>query len=409
VLRNRSFVVTDVVFRTGALGLLGVEPANAMVTDSAAAASAMATGHKVNNDSVSVTPDGKPVGTIMDAAKAAGKRIGLVTTAAVYDASPAAMATHEKSRREAQHIVDRLLALEPDVLMGGGRDYFVPKGMPGGRRLDGNDAMTAFAARGYDIVRDAHGLAFARGPRLLGLFADEDMDFEIDRDPKRQPSMAEMLGAALRVLSADSPRGFVLFVENENIDSAGHRNDAAALIRDLWAFDDAARVALDYQRRAPGETLVIVAGDHETGGLSITYALKDLSSGGSRNRFYASDAHLRMVSRIDISLRAAASLLGSKPTPQALDALIAQHFPGFHLDPDLRAAILERRRIERNVGFVVEGALSRMIARQTAFYWGTGGHTTEPVVVGALGPGAEAFRGYRVNTDFGKALLELIR
>jgi alkaline phosphatase len=388
--------------------LLTVHSADSFVTDSAAAATAMSTGHKTNNGMSGVTPDGAAVKTAMQAAKARGKRIGLVTTAAVHDASPAAFAVNAKSRRDAAAIVDQYLALEPDVLLGGGRDYFVPEGTGGGRRKDGRDMLAAFLARGYQIVQDPAALRNASGSRLLGLFGDQDLDFEIDRNPREQPSTAEMTAAALRVLSAENPNGFVLFVENEGIDTAGHRNDAAALMRDLWALDDAVQVALEFQKRAPGQTLIIVTGDHETGGLSVSYALRDLSSLSSSNRFSPADAHLRMVSGIRMSISRAAQLLGRKPSGETLDKVIAEAFPGFRLDEDVRAAILEGRPLERNVFYVPHGALARMVSRQTGFYWGTTGHTTEPVLVGALGPGAVAFRGYMDNTDFGKLLHRLI-
>jgi alkaline phosphatase len=234
------------------------------------------------------------------------------------------------------------------------------------------------------------------------------MHHEIDRDARKEPSPSQMAAAALRVLASDNPNGFVLFFEDENTDTAGHRNDAAALIRDLWAFDGAVQVALDFQRRAPEETLIIVTGDHETGGLSWSYNLRDLSSISANNRFYPDKSHLEMVSRIRISLERAAELLGRKPTPQLLDKVISENFPGFTLDPDLRAAILEGRTIERNMTYVPHALLGRMIARQTGFYWGTTGHTTEPVVVGAIGPGEAAFRGYMDNTDFAKALQRLL-
>jgi alkaline phosphatase len=407
-LRNKPFVITDVVFRQGSLGLLTVHSADSFVTDSAAAATAMSTGHKTNNGMTGMTPDGKPVRTVMEAAKARGKRIGLVTTAAVHDASPAGFAAHAKSRRDAQTIVNQYFDLEPDVLLGGGRDFFLPKGMGGGKRNDSRDMLTAFRDKGYDVVQSPAALREARGKRLLGLFSDEDLDFELDRKPQEEPSTAEMAAAAIRVLSADNPNGFVLFIENEGIDTAGHRNDAAALIRDLWALDDAVQLALDFQRRTPGETLIIVTGDHETGGLSVSYALRDLSSVSSANRLSPADAHLQLVSGIRVSLERAVELLGRKPTEASLDKVLAENFPGFILDADLRSAILERRVLERNVFYIPHGALARMVSRQTGFYWGTSGHTTEPVIVGAIGPGAELFRGYMDNTDFGKILHKLI-
>ena len=407
VLRNQPFVTTDVVFREGALGVLITSPSNAYATDSAAAGSAMATGFKVNIGALSVTPEGKPVPTVMEVAKARGKRIGMVTTATVYDATPAAFSLHARSRRDYQVLVDQYLALEPDVLMGGGADYFLPSGVPGGKRKDGKDIVAAFRAKGYQVTRNPAELNSATGAKLLGLFAEEDMDFEIDRDPSREPTTAEMAAAALKALSRSSPNGFVLLVENENIDTTAHANDAASLMRALWAFDDAVKVALDFRRRNP-DTLVIVTGDHETGGFSPTYALKDLSTLSSKNRFYTGDEQLRMLERITMSLNRVKEKLGRKPSGEVLDKLLAEHFPGFRLDPDLRERVLSQKTRERNFTYVPQSLLGRMVARQTGYYWGTSGHTTQPVLAGAIGPGAELFRGYQDNTDFGKHLHRLI-
>jgi alkaline phosphatase len=407
VLRQQPFASTDIVFREGTLGLVMTGPHGAYVVDSAAAASALSTGFKVENGAVSVTPDGKPVRTAMQAAKAAGKRIGLVTTATVYDATPAAFSINARSRRDSQALVDQLLAMEPDVLMGGGADYFLPAGSPGGKRKDGRDIIAAFRAKGYQVARDSAGLKAATGPRLLALFADGDMDFELDRDPVKEPTTAEMAAAALKALS-DSPNGFVLLIENENIDTASHANDAASLMQALWALDDAVKVALDFRRRVP-DTLVIVTGDHETGGFSPTYALRDLTILSSKNRFYSGDEHLRMIGRITTSLNAVNEKLGRKPSGEALDKAIAEHFPGFRLDSDLREHILKQQPLERNFSYLTQNALGRMVARQTGYYWGTSGHTPEPAVVGAIGPGAELFRGYQDNTDFGRHLHRLIQ
>ncbi len=326
LLRQQSFATTQVMFREGTLGLLSTQPHGFYVTDSAAAASAMSTGFKVENGAVSITPDGKPQTTLMQSAKAAGKRIGLVTTATVYDATPAAFAVNAKSRRDSQLLVDLLFDLQPDVLMGGGAEYFLPATVQGGKRKDGKDVIAAFRARGHDVVRDIGSLKATGGDRLLGLFALEDMDFEIDRDPDVQPSTADMAAAALKALSTNSPNGFVLLVENENTDTAGHANDAPSLMRALWAFDDAVKVAIEFQRRNP-DTLLIVTGDHETGGFSPTYAQKDLSSLSGSNRFTAGDEQFRMLERVSMSLGRLHELLGKKPGSEVLDPLLSKHFP----------------------------------------------------------------------------------
>jgi alkaline phosphatase len=405
VLRQQSFATTDIVFKQGVLGLASTYPHGAFVTDSAAAGSAMSTGFKVVNGAISITPDGKPVRTAMEVAKASGKRIGLVTTATVYDATPAAFSVHAKSRTESQNIVDQYLALEPDVLLGGGAEYFLPA--PGGKRKDGKDVIAAFRAKGWQVARNSAELKSASGPKLLGLFSDDDMDFEIDRDAAKEPNTEEMAAAALKALSQSNANGFVLLVENENTDTAGHANDAAALLRALWAFDDAVKVALEYQRSHP-DTLILITGDHETGGFSPTYALKDLSSLASSNRFTVGEAQLKMLSRITMSFNMVKEKLGDKPACPALDELLAKHFPGFTLDKDLRELVLTGRPLERNTSYLPQNTLARMVARQAGFYWGTSGHTPEPVVIGALGPGAQLFRGYQDNTDFGKSLHRLI-
>ena len=394
LLRNSGFAVTDVVFHQGTMGVLTTHAYEAFATDSAATASAMSTGVKTTVGAIGVGPDGKPARTAAEVAKAHGKRIGLVTTAEIYDASPAAFSVHAKNRREADSIVSQYLALEPEVLLGGGADKFPPP------------VLSAFQAKGYTVAHNGAELRAANGKRLLGLFAEESTSYAID-GAAGEPTFADMMRAALKTLSADNPKGFFLFFENENTDTAGHRNDAAALMRDLWAFDEALRVALEFQRGSP-ETLIVVTGDHETGGLSITYAFKDLTDTSAKNRFYSGDSHLRLLSGITISFDKALETLGKKPSGEALDKLLAAHFPGVRLDADLREAILGGQLLERNYSYAVQNALGRMVARQTGIYWGTSGHTTEPVVVGAIGPGAERFKGYHDNTGFARILHGLL-
>ena len=109
-----------------------------------------------------------------------------------------------------------------------------------------------------------------------------------------------------------------------------------------------------------------------------------------------------------MSLGKVRETLGRKPSGEALDGLVARHFPGFRLDPDLRELVLAQKPYEHNFTYLTQNPLGRMVARQTGFYWGNSCHTPEPVAVGAIGPGAELFRGYQDNTDFGKHLHRLI-
>lgn len=420
LIRQKPFLVTDVVMKTGHFGLMTSHPANAYITDSAAAASAMSTGFKVNNGSISITPDGQRPATLAQVAKDQGKRIGLITTATVYDASPAAFSVHSKSRRDSENIVNQYLALEPDLLMGGGAEYFLPKSVEGGKRLDDKNMIELFASKGYQIARQPEDLNTLRGNRLLGLFANEDLDFEIDRESKEQPNLAQMTTAALKVLTqANAPstveKGFFLFVENENTDTAGHRNDAAALMRDLWAFDEAVQIALDFQKQNP-DTLVIVTGDHETAGFSPTYARKTKAPAGAGNEIRVADQQIKFIANFKTSLDEISKKLKARAKQGADQAamksyfaeLVSEGLPGLIIEPDLEKLVLEGQATDLNYSYLPANTIGQMIARQTGFYWASSGHTNQPVVVAAMGPGSQLFQGYHDNTDFAKIVRTLM-
>ena len=418
LLRQQAFAITDIVMKKGQIQLMKTESANYFVTDSAAAASAMSTGFKVNNGAISVLPDGSKPTTLMQFAKNSGKRIGLISTAPIYDASPAAFTVHAKSRRDNESIVSQYLELLPDVLLGGGANYFLPMSSKGGKRQDGMNVVEAFKNRGYQYVDSPSELEKASSVKLLGLFADEDLDYEIERNSEETPSLANMLSASLRVLNSKDGgnQGFVLLAENENTDSAGHNNDVAALMRDLWAFDDAVKVALDFQKNNPN-TLIVVTGDHETGGFSPTYGRKNLDPAGANNYLNVSLQQLKQIELYKMSLnefsiqfKAKAKQFNSKLELSVyLDKLLTDNFPGLVIEDDLREKILVQGQLGPNSNYLPGNILALAIARQTGFYWGTSGHTPAPITVAAIGPGAEIFKGIDDNTAFAKKLRELIR
>jgi alkaline phosphatase len=419
LLRHKPFAVTDVVMAKGHYQLMKSESADYYVTDSAAAASAMSTGHKANNGAISVTPDGKSPQTIMQFAKNQGKRIGLLSTAPIYDASPAAFSVHAKSRRDSELIVNQYLELAPDILMGGGSNYFLPSSLPGGKRQDGKNVIEALQAKGYQYINAPGQLSKINSSKLLGLFADEDLDYEIDRNEQETPNLSQMVRAALQVLNQESKKsknkGFILFAENENTDSAGHQNDVAALMRDLWAFDDAVKVALEFQKKNP-DTLVIVTGDHETGGFAPTYGRKNLEPAGKANYLNVSLEQLKQIEAYKISLkefsdkfRAKAKQVTSTAELNAyLNSLLQDSFPDLILDDDLREKILTQGQLGPNSNYLPANILGLAIARQTGFYWASSGHTPTPITVAAIGPGAEIFKGFDDNTAFAVKLRRLI-
>jgi alkaline phosphatase len=423
LLRGQPFSVTADVMRQGVMGLMSTLSNNAYVTDSAAAASAMSTGFKANNGAISTTPQGAAPATLMQDARKQGKKIGVVTTSMLYDASPAAFSVNAKSRRDYEFIVNQYLTLAPEVMLGGGADYFKPDGMDGGKRKDAQDVVEAFRKQGYSIARKTADLAQPlnqRNPKLLGLFADDAMGFAIDRDPTKQPSLADMTASALKVLSAAPDKGFVLFVENENTDTAGHDNDVGALMHELWAFDDAVKVALAFRKRHP-DTLVIVTGDHETGGFSPTSAQRAKGSRASGHSLVVNADTLRVIGEFKMSFQEISDRMDAKAKEGAdrdtvmayLADLIQHNLPGMQMDEEVRALILNKQAPSLNIRHHHEPptpapALGLMVARQTGLYWGSSGHTSEPATVSAIGPGAALFRGYQDNTDFARNLRRLL-
>ena len=260
-----------------------VDPDEA-VTDSAAAATAFSTGVKSYNGAIGVDVNGRSVTTVMELARRAGKATGLVTTSQVTDATPAAFASHVLDRGDQSEIARQYLErTKPDVILGGGEDFWYPAGNPGAypdnppkdpteqsKGTKGN-LVTRAEQLGYDYVTTATELKASRSKKLLGLFANEEM-FEHRNEGQGgiyDPvvTLPVMAKKALDVLD-DHRSGFFLVIEEEGIDEMAHHNNAHLLLKAGKALDATVALALDFQKRHP-DTLIVVVGDHETGGLAI--------------------------------------------------------------------------------------------------------------------------------------------
>jgi len=408
-IHNEGFVIVDKIIKEGTVGVMTTHAADALSTDSAAAATALAGGCKANLGALGICADGIVPVSAMELARQRSMKLALVTNATVYDASPAAFVCHVPNRRDYGAIVSRYLDLEPDVLLGGGKDQFLPKSRPGSRRTDEIDMVGAFEKKGYHYVTNKSELDKTARGKVLGLFSLRDMSFEIDRDKNNEPSVYDMTRATIRVLNNQNPRGFFAFIESENIDTAGHLSDIASIIHDYREFDRAVGLAYEFYRKYPRETLIIVTSDHETGGLGFTLGLKDLTSTKADNQVAGTREEFKKIQTIDISLQQASQILGRSPTGDAVDKLMNEHFRGFTLAPEFKEAIVKRQPISRTL-FTdpTAQALGAMIANNTQVYWQTSAHTNQPVLVAALGVGAERFKGYYDNADFGKKLKTLI-
>ncbi|WP_392672312.1 alkaline phosphatase [Streptomyces sp. LN785] len=272
--------------RLTASGQLTTTPRDpkAVVTDSAAAAAAWATGEKTYNGAISVDVDGNPLATLGQQAKAAGKSTGLVTTAQVTDASPAAFFANTADRGQQDEIARQYLDVsKPDVILGGGEDWWLPAGTPGAFK-DKPAEDTAEASRGtkgnlikkaqkagYSYVNSASGLSKAKNGKILGLFSNEEM---FQQRPEGQGDvyspvvdLGTMTSKALTSLDKNK-KGFFLMVEEEGTDEFAHSNNGTRVLQSMQQLEKAVAVARAYIATHP-DTLLVVTGDHETGGLSV--------------------------------------------------------------------------------------------------------------------------------------------
>ena len=459
------------------VGISRTRSADSLVTDSAAGATAFATGFRTDNHVVGEVPaddatgegartsaDYRPVGTILEGAQAAGKRTGIVTTARVTHATPAAFSSHLADRDDENEIArEQVFSLETNLLMGGGRRHFDPNHADGSKREDDVDLVAAARARGYEVVTDRDGLFAAEatlagadadassrsgrpdsnanasapratrllGPRMLGLFASSHLPYEIDvalglvasraRAGEDPPSLEEMTRAAIRVLSErDDGEGFFLLVESARVDHGGHANDAGAALGEVCAFERAFRAAVEHADANP-DVLVVATADHDTGGLSVgccgKYAMnvtKFRTLRGSAAE--VTETILDMYARADEDgenitargpdmIRAALAAAGRDPADE-----------GSMVDDDevnaLAALALAAHsapsREHGYEGYELQNALGGALSRATLVGWTSHGHTGVDVPMFARGAGAERFRGSMANYEVGREMIRLL-
>jgi len=232
--------------------------ADSEITDSAAAATAIATGRKVSNGvlSLAIPGDGSPLETLLEQAAARDMRTGLATTTFATHATPAAFGAHRSSRTDYEGIAeDYLNKSRPNLIFGGGS-----------HGLDTGEAEAA----GYLVAgtRDQlFGVPASGSPRVAGLFGTGNLAYEYDGGPREDghPDLEEMTSQALRLIG-DAPDGFFLMVEGGLIDQAAHSNDAGRMVAEFAALDRAVRAALEWAAGRSG-VLIVVTADHETGGI----------------------------------------------------------------------------------------------------------------------------------------------
>jgi len=248
--------------------LVKTRSADSIVTDSAASATAFACGELTNNgvigqDKTAVygQKDGNPLKSIAYLAKEKGMSVGIVTTTRITHATPAAFYAQVNDRDKEPKIADQLIESGFDVFLGGGQQYFGAT----------SKRLKKLKTHGYQYITsttELKELNIAAVTKLVGLFNDSHLAFDLDRERQisPEPSLEELTLTALSILKKN-PRGFFLMVEGGRIDHASHDNQARHAIGDTIAMNKAVKAVTSHVDE--GETLVLVTADHETGGLAI--------------------------------------------------------------------------------------------------------------------------------------------
>jgi len=404
---GHDLFMTGALAHQGACALVDTYSSSDLVTDSAAAASAWATGWKIRNGEVAVDPSSRePLQTILEFYKEKhGFRTGIITNDEIAGASPAAFAAHIAYRMDLGEIARQYCdQSQPDVILGGGRKDFLPN-----RRWDGRDLVGDFVVRhGYRYVETAEELARVRSGKVLGLFADGLLTWQIDRPPEgaKEPMVTEMVEAGLRILSADRPKGFFLFAEECMADKAGHKTDAAAMVMGILELDRAVAAAYRFYQKHRGETLLIVTADHETGGLQWVLGYDWEEKVRAADRRAGERSPVARLASVHASIAQTVKGLDEQLTPEQR-AMLRWRYRQFQFAPELERALDEGRRSLGKLGQKWDSVLTYLVARNTGAYYSGTAHSLAPVPLFAVGVGAERFNGHLDNTDVGRTLFRL--
>ncbi|RMG82293.1 MAG: alkaline phosphatase [Bacteroidetes bacterium] len=244
------------------IGFQKTHAANNLITDSAASATAMATGVKTYRTAIGVGPDTLPRRSIFEEAKARKMATGLVATVAIVHATPAAFVAHQPYRNLYEQIADDFLNSDVDLFIGGGKKYFDK------RFSDDRNLVSELKKKGYvvgDYSRDQLSARLMNPDHPFAYFTANNHPVSAIQERVYLPRAAKL---SAWFLEQRSDVGFLLMVEGSQIDWAGHSNDGRQLIEELRDFDKAVGAILEFAIENK-ETLVLVTGDHETGGLAI--------------------------------------------------------------------------------------------------------------------------------------------
>src|SRR6056297_1690287 len=411
-------------------GMTTTKTTNGYITGSAAAGTALATGYKTNYGVISMDPSLNTVlETLAERAKALGRKVGIISSVSIDHATPAVFYAHQPLRTSYYEISIQLVESGFDFFGGGSVRN------PIGKNGDQENIFDYAIANGYKVIRtQSEYETFAAQAKTAECekvwVINEDiaggatMYYAIDK--KDTFDLADITKTAINYL--DNDNGFFIMVEGGKIDWACHANDAASTIMDTLDFDEAIEEAMAFYSKHPNETLIVVTGDHETGGLTIGFAgtkydLKpELIS-------YQNESYDKFTTRMN-QLKKKGRLVSFE---NDLMPIVEEAF-GFSIDstnatnPDMILSAYEVRQLKKAFEIFINGNASdegasplyagynpvaitcnHILSKKAGFGWTVYSHTGLPVATYALGNGQELFAGHYDNTDIAKILFSLLK
>uniref|UniRef100_UPI0025C5CD0B alkaline phosphatase n=1 Tax=Fusobacterium sp. TaxID=68766 RepID=UPI0025C5CD0B len=330
---------------------------------------------------------------------------GLVTTTRITHATPAVFASHNITRNDENGIAADYVDSNVDYLAGGGYRHFVGKdsGLTS-KRKDDRDLMNEFKDKGYqvflgeDSIKDFKKWSPKEGEKSIATFKASHMPYTIDDKDENYPTLKEMTDKGIALLSKDKD-GFFMMIEGGRIDHASHAQDVAGVIYDTIAFDEAIKSAYEFYEKHPEDTLIVVAADHETGGMGL----------GFGNNYYMKLDELKDV-KVSIEDTLQNVYKGDK---NGYFKYIEENFGLKDLNDKERDSILKAMEVEDNkedVGDTFGGysptaiAVAHIVSERAGMQWTTFAHTGVQVPLAVIGNDAEKFTGFKDNTDVAKSI-----
>lgn len=410
------------------MALLGTSSVDTIAADSANTASAYMTGHKssvnalgVYADRTSASQDDPKQETIAELIRRkTQKAIGVVTDAELEDATPASVVSHTRKRSDKADIVGMFYQVKPEVMLGGGSAYFLPKSTLGSKRKDETNYIKLFQDNGYQLVTNKTELTRETDEKvpdkLLGLFHTGNMDGWIDRHQWKgntvkkfpdQPDLTDAFTAAVRVLEKN-PNGFFLLLEAGLVDKYSHPLDWTRSVGDTIAFDKVVELAKAYCEKHP-DTLLIVTGDH-THSISVAGTVDDNKPGTDMREkvgVYAKAGYPNYEDKDkdgfpdDFSpSKRLAVFFGAHPDYYET----YRSFPEKTFTPavkDEKGHYVANAQYKDQPGVhFVEGNLPRSESQ--------GVHTVDDLVVTAQGPNAEKIKGFMNSTEIFRVMADAL-